>query len=88
MKKKRLYRVRDGAMISGVCQGIGEYLAIDPTVIRVLWVIVSIFGTIGLGGTLIYLACTVIIPIKPMMQDKDNPTEFFESKEFRIKSEE
>ena len=58
---KKLYRSKTNCMIAGVCGGIAEYLNIDPTVIRVLWVI-ACFGTLGI---LAYIACALIIPEKP-----------------------
>jgi len=58
--RKKLYRSRDERWIAGVCGGIGEYFDIDPTVIRVLFVLSSfIFG----GGLWIYLILWVIIPL-------------------------
>ena len=49
-------------MISGVCMGISEYLDIDVTLIRLLWVILScVYGS----GLLIYILATIIMPIKP-----------------------
>ena len=46
MKNKKLYRVNEGKMISGVCMGISEYLDIDVTLIRLFWVILScVFGS-------------------------------------------
>lgn len=62
MKNKKLYRVNEGKMISGVCMGISEYLDIDVTLIRLLWVILScVYGS----GLLIYILTTIIMPIKP-----------------------
>ena len=58
---KKLYRSKSNRMIAGVCAGVAEYLNIDPTVIRVLWVI-ACFGTLGI---LAYIACALIIPEKP-----------------------
>ena len=46
-------------MICGVCAGIGEYLGIDPTVVRLLWVIFSVMGGAGL---LAYIVAAIIIP--------------------------
>ena len=45
---KKLTRPRNGRMLGGVCAGIGEYLGIDPTVVRIICVLLSI-GTIGLA---------------------------------------
>lgn len=57
--EKRLTRSKTDRKIFGVCGGIGEYFDIDPTVIRVLWVVLSfMFGF----GILAYLVCALIIP--------------------------
>ena len=57
---KRLTRSKTNRSIAGVCGGLGEYLGIDPAVIRLLWVIGCFFscGT----GILIYLVAALIIP--------------------------
>ncbi len=56
---KRLVK-SNNRMVCGVCAGIGEYLNIDATVIRLLWVIFSIasFGT----GLLAYIIAALIMP--------------------------
>ena len=60
---KRLYRSRRERMIAGVCGGIGEYFNVDPTLIRLGWVILSVMsGGLGLFG---YLVAWVIIPERP-----------------------
>lgn len=47
-------------MIAGVCGGIGEYLGVDPTVVRILWVL---FTLISMGiGILAYIIAWIIIP--------------------------
>ena len=46
-------------MICGVCAGIGEYLGIDATVVRLLWVI---FSMLGGSGILAYIIAAIIIP--------------------------
>ena len=56
---KKLYRSND-RMLGGVCAGIGEYLGIDPTVVRIICVLLSI-GTIGLA-LLVYLVLCFVIP--------------------------
>lgn len=55
---KKLYRSRMDRKICGVCGGIGEYFGIDPTLIRVLFVI---FGLTG-AGILAYIIAAIIIP--------------------------
>lgn len=57
---KRLTRPRDGRMLGGVCAGIGEYLGIDPTVVRIIYVLLSI-GAIG-TPIIVYLILCLIIP--------------------------
>jgi phage shock protein C len=61
---KRLYRKREGRMIGGVCAGLGEYLGIDPTVVRLLFVLLAI-GGVG-GGILAYLVMLLVVPEEPM----------------------
>ena len=56
---KKLYRSVSDRKLCGVCGGVGEYLGIDSTVVRVVWVIASFFGTVGIW---VYLACALIIP--------------------------
>lgn len=58
MYDKRLYRSRTNKMLAGVCGGIGEYFNIDPTLIRIGWVI---FSTVG-AGILAYIVAAIIIP--------------------------
>ena len=56
---KRLTRSRTDRKICGVCAGIAEYFEVDPTLIRVGWVI---FALMGGSGLLAYLICAIIIP--------------------------
>lgn len=63
MKNKRLYRSRDNRMIAGIAGGVGEYLGIDPTIVRVIFVI-SPFMTFG-TSVLIYLILMFVIPEAP-----------------------
>ena len=58
--EKKLYRSMTNKMISGVCGGIGEYFNVDPTLVRLLWVILTI-GGFGVG-LLIYILAAVIMP--------------------------
>jgi phage shock protein C len=57
---KKLYRSSD-RIIAGVCGGIAEYLDVDPTVIRVLYVVLSLF-TVGFPGLLLYIILMILIP--------------------------
>jgi phage shock protein PspC (stress-responsive transcriptional regulator) len=57
---RRLYRIGDGAMLAGVCNGIGAYFRVDPTIIRVIFVGL-LFLTKGVF-TLVYLALAFVLP--------------------------
>ena len=63
MDGRKLYRSRDDRMIAGVCGGLGQYVSIDPTVIRVIFALLVVFG-VG-SGLLIYLVLMLIIPLEP-----------------------
>jgi phage shock protein C len=57
---KRLYRSKKDRILGGVCAGLGEHLDVDPTVIRLIWAVVSV---LSLGtGIVIYLLAWIIIP--------------------------
>lgn len=58
---KKLYRSTNDRMVFGVCGGVGEYFEVDPTFIRLLWVVLSFF-TSPLGGLLVYFIASFIIP--------------------------
>lgn len=60
--KKRLYRSRCDVMIAGVCGGIAEYFDVDPTIVRLIAVVL----VLGWGsGLLAYLIAVLIIPKNP-----------------------
>lgn len=59
---KRLYRSRSDRRIAGVCGGLAAYFNIDPTLIRLLFVL----GLIFVGGTLLaYFILMIVIPEEP-----------------------
>ena len=59
---KRLYRSGKDKILGGVCGGIGEYVKIDPVIIRLLWVLFALaYGT----GILFYIIAWIIIPRNP-----------------------
>lgn len=59
---KRLYRSEQDKMLLGVCGGIGEYLGVDPTLIRLLWAVFACSGT----GIVAYIVAAIIIPLRPL----------------------
>ena len=64
MATKRLYRSRENRMVCGVCGGIAEYFGVDPTLIRLL--LVLIVCTAGFG-ILAYFIAAIIIPDRPQI---------------------
>lgn len=62
VKGKKLLRSKKNRVIAGVCGGIGEYLGIDPTVIRLLWVLFT-FLSVG-AGLIAYIIAWILIPEK------------------------
>lgn len=61
MGQKRLLRSRTDRQIAGVCGGLGEYFNIDPTIVRLLFVI-GTFLSAGGGGIILYIILAVVIP--------------------------
>ena len=61
LKGKKLYRSTRHRMLLGVCGGLGEYFGVDPTIIRLVWVVVSIVTGI-FAGIVVYLIAAVVIP--------------------------
>ena len=62
MEPKKLYRIPSEGRIGGVCAGLGEYLNADPTVIRLVFVLLTLAG---FSGILIYLIMWLVVPEKP-----------------------
>lgn len=59
--EKRLYKIENGKKLCGVCGGIAEYMNVDPTLVRLLWVfLVLCAGT----GILAYFVAAIIMPSK------------------------
>jgi len=61
---KRLHRSRTDKMIGGVCGGLGEYFNIDPTIIRILWVVLAVVPLPG-SAILAYIILWIIMPPDP-----------------------
>lgn len=59
---RRLYRCRHDRLLAGVASGVAEYFDIDPTIVRVLWIISIFFGGLGLFA---YIVMAIIMPIEP-----------------------
>ncbi len=59
---KRLYRSKTDRILAGVCGGIGDYLNMDPTVIRLLFVVFTLMS--GGTGLIAYIVLAFVIPEK------------------------
>jgi phage shock protein C len=57
--KKRLYRLQYGRLVAGVCTGLGDYFGIDPTLVRLAFVLLTFIGGFG---ALLYLCAWIVIP--------------------------
>lgn len=56
---RRLYRIHEGSKVSGVCTGIATYFNIDPTLVRLAFVLLTIFGGTGI---FIYVVMVIVVP--------------------------
>ena len=56
---RRLYRIQDGAMLSGVCNGLGAYFNIDPTLVRIAFVLLTLLWG---AGFLVYILMAIVVP--------------------------
>ena len=57
--KKRLYKSIVDKKISGVCGGIAEYFEIDPTIVRLAWIL---FTALGGAGIIAYIIAAIVMP--------------------------
>lgn len=71
-RPKKLYRSRTDRMLGGVCGGFAEYFNMDPTVMRVLWVIAAFLNGLGL---LAYIVSWIIIPENPSQTGESTKVE-------------
>src|SRR5713101_8120893 len=62
ISSRRLYKSRHNRIIDGVCGGIAEYFGVDPTIVRILWVLISLLGGSGL---VLYIVAMIVMPVNP-----------------------
>ena len=60
---RRLYKSRTERMIDGVCGGVAEYFNLDPTLVRIAWVLLTLFGG---SGILLYIIAMIVMPVNPV----------------------
>ncbi|MCI0582946.1 MAG: PspC domain-containing protein [Chloroflexi bacterium] len=62
MNRRRLYRCNHDRKVAGVASGLAEYLDIDVSLIRILWIVSIFFGGLGL---LLYIVMALVVPMEP-----------------------
>ena len=62
MNGKKLYRSRSNRFVAGVCGGLGEYFNVDPTLVRLGVILVSLLLGGGIGGIIAYIVASLVIP--------------------------
>ncbi len=67
---KKLYKVENDKKLMGVCGGLAEYFNIDPTIVRIAWVILTLLS-VG-TGILIYVICALLFPNKSEVISTNN----------------
>lgn len=67
---KKLYKSTTDRKLCGVCAGIANYLNIDPTVVRLLWALITFLGGAGL---IAYIVCALVIPDEPYNNNYQDP---------------
>ena len=65
--QKRLYRSREDRMFAGVCGGIAVYLDVDPTIVRLVFVALTLLGGPGL---IVYIVLMLVVPEQPAAERK------------------
>lgn len=71
---QRLVRSASDRKIAGVCGGLAEYLGVDSTIVRLVWVILSIYPGAIVCGILAYLIAWFIIPSSPAQALEPSPS--------------
>lgn len=66
--RKRLYRVEQGKMLCGVCGGIAEYFDLDPSLVRLGWIV---FCALGGSVVLAYIIAAIVIPTKSSVEGQN-----------------
>jgi phage shock protein C len=63
---RRLYRSRSDKILCGVCGGVASYVRVDPPIVRLLWVVITVLRP--LFGLIIYIVACLIMPEEPGLQ--------------------
>jgi phage shock protein PspC (stress-responsive transcriptional regulator) len=65
MDNRKLTRSESDRMVAGVCSGLGKYLSIDPTIVRLIFVLMFLLGGHGL---LVYIILWIVMPVEATAQ--------------------
>jgi len=68
---KKLTRSNKNKLLAGVCGGIAEFLGWDPTIVRILYVLLSILSA-AFPGILVYLILWLVMPLEKETEEKRN----------------
>ncbi|MCF7835922.1 MAG: PspC domain-containing protein [Candidatus Marinimicrobia bacterium] len=60
---KKLHKSKDDKVFAGIIGGIGDYFKVDPTILRLAWLLILVF-TAFIPGLIIYIVATLIVPSK------------------------
>lgn len=69
---KKIYKIEKGKKLCGVCGGIAEYFEIDPTLVRLVWLVAVLCAGVG---ALAYLIAAIVLPKKSDVVDENAETE-------------
>lgn len=77
--EKRIYKSERNRVLTGTCGGIGEYLNIDPTIVRLIFVGITFFSGIGIFA---YIVAALLIPNSPIdnFENMNNRSEYNHSR--------
>ena len=64
---KRLYRRRKGRKLLGVLGGLADFFGLDPSLVRIAYLIITFF-TLGIPGFVLYMTMVFIVPVEPKAQ--------------------
>ena len=72
MNNQKLYRSTTNKVFAGVCGGLAEYFDVDPIVLRILFVLMVLFGGTGI---VLYIAAIFIVPKRPLVWNEMPPAQ-------------
>ena len=71
-EEHRLTRILEGKRIAGVCGGVARYLELDVTLIRIVWILLTVFPPVP--GILAYIVCWIVMPQDPPRASQQSAT--------------